>query len=379
MKHLAAFLLLILPALARAEEPQADINALLEKIRTEHKLPALAGAAIVNGQVVALGAVGARRIAEDTGVTINDQFHLGSCSKAITGTLAAMVVESGKIKWETTIEKAFPEIAQKLNPGFRAVTLEQLVAHRSGLAADTSGDSQAFKTECELNALPGAVSVRRYKLVEKILSQAPAHKPGEKYEYANVNFVIAAAMLERATGVSWEKLATERIFKPLGMSTAGFGAMGTPNQGDQPLQHRVEADGKVVPIEPGPNADNPEIMTPAGRVHCSIGDWAKFILEHVRGESGGSKILKAESFKRIHTAPFGGTYVAGWITATRPWATGTVLTHSGTNTYNYATVWMAPADGFAVLAMTNQGGDVAAKACDQLCSTLIRKFKPPAK
>ncbi len=359
---------------ARAEDARINIDPIIEKIREQHQLPALAAAAIVDGKIVAVSAVGVRRIAEQTGVTIDDKFHLGSCTKAMTATLAAVLVEAGKIKWESTLEQVFPELVPKMNTAYRKLTLEQIVAQRSGLPADTDGGSAVFRMECEINALPGAIAVRRGKLVEKILAQPPANPPGEKYVYANQNFVLAAAMLERATGTPWEKLAADRLFRPLGMSTVGFGAMGTPHQGDQPLQHRVDAGGKVVPLEPGPNADNPEIMTPAGRVHCSIGDWAKFILEHVRGESGNSKLLNADSFKRLHTPKPGAEYVAGWIVTTRPWASGSVLTHSGTNNYNYATVWMAPADGFAVLAVTNQGGDVAAKACDQVCGALIKRW-----
>jgi hypothetical protein len=54
----------------------------------------------------------------------------------------------------------------------------------------------------------------------------------------------------------------------------------------------------------------------------------------------------------------------------RPWAGGTALTHSGSNTMWFCTVWMAPKKGFAVLAVCNAGGDTAAAACDEVCSVL---------
>jgi hypothetical protein len=56
----------------------------------------------------------------------------------------------------------------------------------------------------------------------------------------------------------------------------------------------------------------------------------------------------------------------------RTWAGGKALTHAGSNTQNYALVWMAPLKDFAVLVMTNQGGDKAAKACDDTATALIQ-------
>ena len=50
------------------------------------------------------------------------------------------------------------------------------------------------------------------------------------------------------------------------------------------------------------------------------------------------------------------------------------FTHAGSNTLNYAVVWMAPLKRFAVAVATNQGGDEAAKACDQVAGALIRKY-----
>lgn len=54
-----------------------------------------------------------------------------------------------------------------------------------------------------------------------------------------------------------------------------------------------------------------------------------------------------------------------------------MLTHAGSNTMNYAVVWMAPLKDFAVLVMTNQGGDEAAKACDEAAGALILHLTKP--
>ena len=65
-------------------------------------------------------------------VTVNDKFHIGSVTKSMTATVAAMLIERGKISWTTTIGDSFPDLGDQLHPDYRPVTLEQLLAPRSG-------------------------------------------------------------------------------------------------------------------------------------------------------------------------------------------------------------------------------------------------------
>jgi len=89
-------------------------------------------------------------------------------------------------------------------------------------------------------------------------------------------------------------------------------------------------------------------------------------------------ILKPETLKRLHTPP-AGDYGFGWMVLERPWAGGRALTHTGSNTQDYAVVWMAPARDFAVLVMTNQGGDEMFEACDAVAAALIAHHDAPNK
>ena len=75
----------------------------LEKIRVQYGLPALAAAVVKNGAIVASGVVGVRVHGTSIPATIDDRFHLGSDTKAMTATLAGMLVEEGKLKWTSTI------------------------------------------------------------------------------------------------------------------------------------------------------------------------------------------------------------------------------------------------------------------------------------
>jgi CubicO group peptidase (beta-lactamase class C family) len=353
----AAILMLFTAAMAHAAA-QRDISSLLEPIIVKHDVPGMVAALIDGDKILAIGAAGVRRRGDAEKVTIADRFHIGSCTKAMTATLCAMLVEDRKLSWDLTLAQAFPELKNKMNEQYRSVTLEQLLTHRAGMPGDITKDDVWAKLWAYRGLSPGS----RQLLLENIVIKVPEAPPGEKFIYSNTGFSIAGHMAERAMNKSWEQLVQDRIFKPLAMNNSGFGAPGTKNVLSQPRGHT--SDGK--PIEPGPAADNPAGIGPGGIVHCTIADWSKFVGLHLSQK----KLLKPETFKKLHIPV--GTYAMGWGVTKRNWAKGPVLTHSGSNTMWYAVVWASPADNFAALVMCNQGGDNAAKACDEAAAALIQ-------
>jgi CubicO group peptidase (beta-lactamase class C family) len=335
----------------------------------KHDLPALAGAVVTSGGLIAKGAVGVRRYGKLTPVTVDDQFHLGSDTKAMTATLLALLVEEGKLSWQTTLAQALPGLASGMDPAYRSVTLEQLLAHRAGF---TSESWPRGKTFMDMQNLRGSPRRQRWAYSRLILKEPPQAPPGSRYLYSNRSYAIAGVIAEQTEGQPWEKLMRERLFKPLGMETCGFGAMGHPGRTDQPWQHTV-ASLMHESIAPGKLSDNPVVIAPAGLIHCSVGDWGKFVTAHLRGEKGLPGLLKPETFRKLHSSPYG-DYGFGWLLAERPWGGGRVLTHAGSNNSNFAVVWAAPQRDFAVLVMTNQGGDEAAAAADEAAGALMADY-----
>jgi len=346
------------------------LRDVLEPIRAKHDLPALAAAVVMNGRVVALDAVGLRKAGSDAKVTRDDQFHLGSCTKAMTATVIGLLVEQGKLKWDTPLAEALPDLAGEMHADFRKVTVRQLLRHRAGLRPNLP------KGKTWRDVLEGGRSVRdqRTRFARAHLSAAPAYEPGTKYQYSNAGYGILGAVVERATGKQYEAVMRAMLFEPLGMTSAGFGAMGTPGKIDQPWQHRVDAKGRRRAIAPGPHSDNPDVIGPGGKVHCSMADWAKFVTEHLPSSPRRPRLLRAETRKTLHTPPPGGHYAMGWLVTQRKWGGGRVLTHAGCNTMNFAVTWLAPRRDFAVLVATNQGGGGADKATDTAAAALIRRF-----
>lgn len=360
-------------AFSQSSDTPENLAPLLTPILQKYDLPALAGAIVTSKGLVGVGAVGVRKYGTNTPVTIDDEFHLGSDTKAMTATMLATLVEQGKLSWNTTIEQVFPDLVSKMNPAYRKVTLEQLLAHRAGF---TDESWPKGKNLADMYNFPGAPREQRAAYIAMILAEPEVNTPGSTFLYSNRSYAVAGAMAESVANDSWEDLMRKRLFDPLGMKSCGFGAMGTPDSKeiDQPWQHILLPLGVHRAIAPGPQADNAPVIGPAGTVHCSVVNWGKFVTAHLRGEQGEAGILKPETFKRLHSPRFGGDYGFGWLVTDRPWAGGRALTHAGSNTQNFAIVWMAPAKDFAVLVMTNQAGGETFNACDAAAAALILHF-----
>lgn len=317
----------------------ASTTELLETVRSQFGAPSLAAWIGRPGERLSSGAVGVRKLGDTTPVTEDDRWHLGSDTKAMTATLAALLVEEKKLSWSTTVGEVFKN-AKDLHPKFRDVTLEELLTHRSGLPANLR--------EWPVFSRSTPLLKRRHASAIAGLREAPAVARGE-FLYSNLGYIVAGAMLERVTGQTWEALMKARIFTPLGMTGCGFGPPASSGTIDAPWGH----DGSK-PVPPGPGSDNPEELGPAGTVHCTLESWARFASLHVRGARGETtKLLNPAAFTKLHT---GSPYAMGWLVSDG------ALMHDGSNTLFYASAWLAPARNVFVLVVTNAADDGAKKA-----------------
>ena len=244
-----------------------DVTADLAGPVERGELPGLIVAVIdAQGEVTAAGAAGVRRHGSPEEMTVDDLFHLASCGKAMSTTTLAVLIDAGVFPngWETTIAEVFPELEGVIQSAYNDVTLFQLVRMTGGVS-DAHFDWDAHQDE------PDDIA-RRYAVVRDLLASTPAGPLGQ-WQYANLSYLVAGAMAERLTGQSWETLMRTHLLDPLGMTTAGFGWPGTPGASDQPWAHPVDNMGAWTPRQPA----LPETLGPAGNVHLSVADWAKFI------------------------------------------------------------------------------------------------------
>jgi CubicO group peptidase (beta-lactamase class C family) len=369
-----------------ADNPPASLDDALKPYLAKYELPALAAAVVKEGDTIAAGAVGTRRVGTNIPVGINDRFHIGSDAKAMTALLAAMLVEAGRLQWDSTIVEVFPELAGTMAPQVGGMRLDQLLSHTSGIPSDNDKldklliDSYA---QPELN-----LDEMRYWIVKRLMAMPLQSPPGERFAYSNMGYALAGAIVERLNGSTWEELVATRIFDPLGLKTAGFGPQSSLGRVDAPLGHRKLPDGTLKAMLAGPNGDNPEMLGPAGTVHLSILDFAKWAAWNAGEGKRGPALVKPETVRKMHMpvvripsrpdarpgTPPPGEYGLGWGTVSVPFAPEPLIFHGGSNEMNLAYIILQPSADFGMVMTTNVSGEEPDGALKALAQELYQRF-----
>jgi len=326
MKKMNSLCLCLVVGIAVTAFP-ADIEAIREK----HSLPSLAAAVITDKGLQEWNM---------TGVPTNSPvlWHLGSNTKAMTASLVGLLVEQRRVTWDTRIADIFPKEKKNFHPDYAELTLRQLLAHQSGVRPNLDWWA--------LHNTKKPIREQRLDALRQGLAEKPTFPCGSDVLYSNLGYVIVGAVIEQKLNMTWEDAMRRYLFTPLKMKHAGFGVL---YEGD---------------------IDNAPVLGPAGRVHCTLEDWALFIADQLNGAQGKAGLLKPATYKDLHT-PVLKDAALGWFCPERAWADGRVLTHNGSNTRHFSVAWLAPQKNMAFVACTRQGDENAAKACDDAVGALV--------
>ena len=289
-----------------------------------------------------------------------------------TATLIARLVEQGVMHFDDTLAASFPAFAETMDPAYRRVNVTQLLSHTAGLPPLTD-DKELPPFVAVIKSATG-VKAQRAAIARKYLTMPPASKVGE-FAYSNLGFIIEGAIAEAHTGKTWEELIQEQIFTPLGIKNAGFGPPGSAGKVDQPWGHKEEA-GKLVPLDSASaEADNPPALGPAGTINIALKDWLLFAQDQLDGEHGRGKLLKPETYRKLHT-PVTENYALGWGALLGPDGVPQLLTHTGSNGFWIADIRIMPKHNMIFLFVTNAGNDAANEAVKDIGKPLKERLKP---
>jgi len=329
-------------SVAAAIEP---LEPILAPLAARWNSPALAAAVVRDGRILAAGAVGLRVAGGPDAVTRDDLFYLASSAKTVTATVLARLVEAGKLSWDSTLAQTFPEM--EIGERFRSVRLEDLLSHRGGIEPFNS-ESATTRPWAERSGAPAAT--RRDFVAWAV--RRPFHEGYVRgAAYSNGDYVVAAAMAERATGESFERLAQQWLFAPAGLSSFGFGWPATPDRPRQPRGHFRER-GEIVAADLADPEPMPDWFGPAGHVHASILDFARFAALHLAALRGESRLLSRESAQRLHA------YLPG---SSGPWTVGGWRIDDGLHNKNGGTatftadIVLDPAEDLGIVFAQNCG------------------------
>jgi len=268
-----------------------------DSIRIKYKIPELAFAVISADTIFELQTLGVQRVNTDFKAKPDDRFHIGSNTKAITSFISALLVEQGKIKWNTKFLDLFPELKQKIKKEYQNITLQDLLTFRGKLPAYTYTFDKPTKKQ-----ITGDNAEQRFQLAKYFLTQNPMQSKNGLTP-SNADYILAGLMLERVTKKPFKELVTD-FGKTQGIA---FG-FDYPN-----LTNILQPWGHDINLKPLPPFDNYKLnwLLSAGNINVSLTDYIKFIQLQLKGLKGQTKIFPSQTFEKLlYGLP---TFSFGWF------------------------------------------------------------------
>jgi CubicO group peptidase (beta-lactamase class C family) len=311
-----------------------------DSIHKAYNFPEISYAVIDSKSTLEIAALGRHSIDLPDTANLNDRFHLGSNTKAMTAFIIAKYVEKGKLKWTTKFFDVFPQWKENSKPEYVNITLQDLLSHRAGI--------QPFQGENdpEIPDFKGTSQEKREQFGRFVLTLEPVF-PDEQnpFIYSNAGYTLATLMLEKRTGKSWEQLVDKVFNKDLKLNVK-FSWPENQKQKDT-WGHSYE-NGKLIPV-PSTVDYHLDFTEPAGDINIKLKDYIKFIQLNLQGLNGENNYLKADTYKFIHKGIK--NYSIGWFNI---YENGKEFsTHSGTAGTYYSLVQIDRINGKAYIIFTN--------------------------
>ena len=321
LRQLALLVLVVVPA-SRAgaqggrfdlEKTKTVLTGLIEKTLADNGIPSMSIALVRGDSIVWKAAFGYANLRTRTPATTETLYSTGSSFKSVTAAAVMQLVEQGKIRLDDPINRYLgdSQVQDRLQSE-KPVTFTHILSHWSGLRAGAATEPiWGRKLPKTLEAMTsGLYSIRA---------------PEAKWEYNNFAYGTAGLLVQKISGVEYEKYMVDNVLKPLGATTTN------PVYPSPEMVERM-----ALPYRAGGSLGKPEPVAqvhfdvyPAGDIYLTAEDMARFLGAQLNGGVfNGKRILSEESVRAMHTPRFGGTYGFGyWMI--RDSTTGDTLIHHG--------------------------------------------------
>jgi CubicO group peptidase (beta-lactamase class C family) len=184
-----------------------ELEKVAQKQIQENVVPGIAIAVVFQDKAVYAKGFGVRDVNTRQPIDADTVFQLASVSKSIASTVVAELVGEGKITWDSKLSVLDP-IFEMFDPWVtREITVRDMYAHRSGLPAH-AGD------------LLEDLGFTRAEILYRLRYQHPDSSFRSHYAYTNFGITEGGTAAARAYGLEWEAAANEKLYKPLGMTSA---------------------------------------------------------------------------------------------------------------------------------------------------------------
>jgi CubicO group peptidase (beta-lactamase class C family) len=269
--------------------PAAAVRRLADDVEKYAKTGTIVGGELLvikNRKTILHEVYGDRDREDKLPMVRNTIFNVRSMTKPLTGVAVQMLAEEGKLRLDDPVKKYLPGFD---NDRSRAITIEQLLRHRSGL--------------------PLTIIVKKIDEYPDLQSQAkaigekgPQFKPGEKFWYSDAGSDAAAAIVEKVSGMTIDRFVTQRILQPLGMADSFY-----PSKGDDPRKKRlaslyVGSPGKWTRLWKPGGAPMYPFAWGSQTLYSTPADYARFLTLWLDGgKVAGKQLLAKKTVERILT------------------------------------------------------------------------------
>jgi len=328
-----------------------DLSSLVRMIREYHRAPAFAVATLREGKSE-VSVDGMRKVGGTEAVGSDEPWSVGSIGKSICASAVARLIEAGKLKFETTLAEALP--GYDIPASHRAITLEQLMRHRAGIAPELGFTRPQVDGILGQERDPQRV---RDLYIRHLLKKPLITAPNTRFEYSNGGYALLSRIAEIAAGVPYEELVRQQVFAPLALRHSHSDSAKLPEA--RPHGHLSTPNGPEAWDFRGPL--EAMLAGAGGGVWMSISDLARYGQAHLDGLKGKDGWLKSATIRRLHDGvpeegPDSRRYAAGWgIDRLRD---GIVMHgHNGSNGTFMAQLALFPDKNLVVAGISNLGSE----------------------
>ncbi len=262
------------------------IDEFLEDSVKKFDAPGLAVVALKDKDIVYSKGFGYRDVDKKLEMTTSTIHPIASCTKSFTSTAIAMLVDEGKLEWDTPIREFIPQFKMKDSVATNQVTIVDMLSHRTGLPRhDFVWINDEFTYDQVLNRLPHLDSSKEIRTT---------------FQYCNLMYLAASVIIEELSGMSYNDFITKRIFKPLGMKNSNFSITTMQQTSDYATPYKIDfKDEKLGYIECDYVVN--DVATGAGCINASIDDMGKWLKFHLnKGMVAKKQLVSADNLRRTH-------------------------------------------------------------------------------
>lgn len=250
------------------------------------KVPGLAVAVVSPSQVLYTEGFGLRDSGAGAPVSSRTVFAVGSCTKAFTAFGLGLLVDEGKLTWDTPVRDVLPAFRLRDEVASNRATVRDLLCHRTGLPRH---DDAWFKS-----------AATRADMLARLPHLEPTRDFRARYQYQNIMFLVAGLVIEALAGLSWEDYTVARILRPLGMSETYTVTEHAMREAEMAMPYQ-EVRGQVrrIPFY----AEGPTALGPAGHLQSSVLDMAKWLQLWLNGgKRDGERLISDAGLAELRTA-----------------------------------------------------------------------------